>query len=43
MTEDEVGIIVKGLATKNCEMDPIPPALLKESLHDNSSSTDEIN
>ena len=32
MTEDEVEKIVKGLATGNCEMDPIPMPLLKESL-----------
>ena len=34
MTEDEVRKIVKGLATKNCELDPTPSRLLKESLHE---------
>ena len=34
MTEDEVEKILKGLATKNCELDSIPTALLKESLHE---------
>ena len=34
MTEDEVEKIVKGLATKNCELDPIPTAFLKESLQE---------
>ena len=34
MTEDEVEKIVTGLATKNCELDTIPTALLKESLHE---------
>ena len=34
MIEDKVETIVKGLATKNCELVPIPTALLKESLHE---------
>ena len=34
MIEDEVEKLVKGLATKNCELDPIPTALLEESLHE---------